>query len=158
MAKEKDLPFRAIMSGISTVQAGRHSTLYLWMRRNHQHITRQMERDGIPWPEFTEAVAKAGLTDRTGKPAQEKTVRQTWFRVRQEIKNRPIRQSRMAGDKAKPGEIARNIAAAPVAPALPTRLAVAASDPTSGDYETPRPKTKLVLEPARPRIHPTKES
>jgi len=157
MAKEKDLPFRAMMSEISAVQAGRHSTLYLWMRRNHQHIARQMERDGIPWPEFTEAVAKAGLTDRTGKPAQEKTVKQTWFRVRQEIKNRPARQAQAAVQKAKPGEIAPGVAAAPVARSQPARLAVADANPDIQD-EAPHPKTKLVLQPAKFRVHPTKES
>ena len=153
MAKEKDLPFRAIMSKISTAQSGRHSTLYLWMRRNHQHITRQMEQDGIPWPEFTEAVAKAGLTDRTGKPAQEKTVKQTWFRVRQEIKNRPARQAQAAVQKTKPNEIAPGVAPAPAARA---QLARINADPDIQD-EAPRPKTKLVLQPAKFRVHPTKE-
>lgn len=85
---EKTPQFREVMASIGEAGGGKHSPLYLWMRQNHHNIARQVSQGGMPWAKFTEAVAKAGLTDRKGQPPREKTVRQTWFRVGQEMKRR----------------------------------------------------------------------
>jgi hypothetical protein len=66
-------------------KAGR-SALYRWMAKNHAELAAAFEKDSPDWTVLSEEFGKAGLTDRTGKPASPNTAKQTWFRVRRDLR------------------------------------------------------------------------
>jgi hypothetical protein len=66
-------------------KAGR-SRLYQWMAKNHAELAAAFENAPPDWTVLAEEFGKAGLTDRTGKPARPSTAKQTWFRVGRDLR------------------------------------------------------------------------
>ena len=100
------------------------STLFHWMSKHHDAIIERWDGDKIDWGTFCLELTELGLTDLTGKPASEKTARQTWFRARGAVAKKkkakaaqpptPINPSRVSKDWRPPN------APPPQAPAPPT--------------------------------------
>jgi hypothetical protein len=94
----------------NTVDRSRlRSSLFRWMVKRHDDLVAKWSEDGkVDWRASCEEFVELGLTDLTGKPASEKTARQTWFRVRKHVAvirakqaalaPRPINPSRMPKD------------------------------------------------------------
>ena len=88
------------------------SSLYWWMVSHHDDLIEASKRQRIKWSAFCAEAEKSGLTDVTGKPASERTARQTWLRVRAAVAKaraaaaakaavkppRPVYPSRMSPD------------------------------------------------------------
>lgn len=72
---------RVLEAGASEA-AGRHSKLYAWLRRNHAHLSAQVEEMGcVPWAAWMDAISREDLPDRSGKKASLRTTQQTWYRL-----------------------------------------------------------------------------
>lgn len=131
-----------MISGISEPARSRHSTLYLWMRRNHAEISEQIALHGVHWPDVAVALGKDGLTDRTGKPPTANTCKQTWYRVAKAAAAPP--KPKPPASNLRPGEIAPGVWRVSPSPPPATPPAF---DPFEGaDYEPP----------PRPRLRPAK--
>lgn len=61
------------------------SSLFRWMVKHHDNIVERWDGDKIDWVTFCVELTELGLADLTGKPASEKTARQTWFRARKVV-------------------------------------------------------------------------
>jgi hypothetical protein len=61
------------------------SSLFHWMVKHHDFVVERWDGEKIDWVTFCVELTELGLTDLTGKPASEKTARQTWFRARQAV-------------------------------------------------------------------------
>ncbi|MGE0225592.1 MAG: hypothetical protein AB7F35_18565 [Acetobacteraceae bacterium] len=79
---------RAIRNG-----RGRRSTLFAWMYEHHDSLLETLK--GADWSEACKIFAEAGLTDITGKPANENTAMMTWYRARKQVEK--DRQQRERG-------------------------------------------------------------
>lgn len=89
------------------------SALSRWMRQNHDALLARIgERPD--WTVLSEVFAKAGLTDRTGKPASAETARKAWQRVRKEIDAR--RSSRPSPPQKAEPEASKPAPATPESP------------------------------------------
>jgi len=62
-----------------------HSSLHHFLHDHHDAILAALGGRRVGWKGACAAFAKAGLTDRTGKPATPVTARQTWLRVRRHV-------------------------------------------------------------------------
>lgn len=157
---------RDVLGGLLGEKQGRHSTLYLWMRRNRVHMARQIARKGADWAELAAALGEAGLKDRTGKAPSAATVKQTWYRVCQRADDgrdaKPVPEPRHMPER-RPGESVPGVRAVacvpepvrpamPAAPPSPRPAAVTPAD--DGGY---RPKMVLTFKGSRPRSPSTGE-
>jgi hypothetical protein len=90
----------------------RHSPLYRWMWRHHDALSRQFAAHPPSWGALIQVFAEAGLFDRSGKPANAKTARQTWTRVVAavaRVRAARVKQERPATPPPGPGEIAYGV-------------------------------------------------
>ncbi len=114
------------------------SSLYRWLRKNHDEFIARLDGERADWLALTQAFAAIGLADRTGKPASPATARMTWRKVRQEVAKARERKEAKPAPSLAPGEIAPGVWAAP--------------PPSSVAAEARRPAVKLDIKPARPRL------
>lgn len=118
--------FRDVVAALSKPTRSRHSSAYLWLRRNRQQVERQIADHGINWQDFAAALATAGIVNRKGEPFSGAALKQTWFRLRQDIlKQPPARQGRPPIPAARGREIAHGVVSVvgeePEADGLPAR-------------------------------------
>jgi hypothetical protein len=66
---------------VSNDKLKKHSKLYYWMLEHHAKLRAEFQKNGPQWPDRVRAMADAGLTDRTGKPASVKVAQNTWYAV-----------------------------------------------------------------------------
>lgn len=66
-------------------KGGRHSPLYTWLRARHDTLAATIEADGPSWPTIAASLAKAGLTDGTGKPPTPERARKCWHQVKKDV-------------------------------------------------------------------------
>lgn len=65
---------------------GRRSTLFLWLRENHDDFAAAVAEAGQPnWEELSVTFSDLGLTDRLNHPPTPEGARQTWWRVRKTV-------------------------------------------------------------------------
>lgn len=140
-----DPAFREVASALTEPPRSRHSALYLWLRRNRVHVERHIAEHGINWPDFAATLGKAGVTNRNGEPFTGAAAKQTWFRLRQAIKDRPASEPPVPAPSRRQGEIAHGVASAPAKP-------TAAVDPTPSDQQD---ATAII---AKPRTQMDKRS
>ncbi len=69
------------------------SSLFHWMVKHHDYVVERWDGDKIDWVTFCDELTELKLTDLTGKPASEKTARQTWFRARQAVAEKRAKAS-----------------------------------------------------------------
>jgi hypothetical protein len=62
------------------------------MRENYADLRAGFQKDRPDWTALSEALGKAGLTDRTGKPPKPETARKTWQTVRKDMARRQSAQ------------------------------------------------------------------
>jgi hypothetical protein len=68
----------------------RRGGLREWMRKNHDAFAERLRTLRPNWDLLAEVFARAELTDQRGNlPSKGETVRKTWQRVRQEMRERP---------------------------------------------------------------------
>jgi hypothetical protein len=60
------------------------SLLANWMRENHDAFAQRLQNKNADWVVLAALFAKAGLTDRFGKPPKPESARKMWLRVRTE--------------------------------------------------------------------------
>ena len=68
------------------------STLYHFMRQNHDELSTVFEEAPPAWGPLAERFGTMGLTDRGGKPPSANTARMTWYRARLDVKQARSRQ------------------------------------------------------------------
>ena len=123
---------------------GRKSAIYLWFLKNHDALVEAFALNAPAWTELAAYLSSQGLKDGNGNPPRARGTRDVWFRVRQEVKQRPLREPPLVAPKARSGETTRGTSPMPpVSPSLPTIRPVD-DEPT----ESPRPKVKIDFKPA----------
>ena len=127
--------FRAALGAVRG-RTGR-SPLYRWLRANHDQFLEDWT-EAADWPAFSEAFARLGLTDRTGKPPLPDTARKTWLQVRKDVAKAKTRQMSKRGHSLAPDEIAPGVRAV--------------ETPARKVDDAPRPRMTLDIRPARPRL------
>ncbi len=132
--------FRAALGAVRG-RTGR-SALYRWLRANHDEFLRDWG-DGADWPAFSEAFARLGLTDRTGKPPVPETARKTWLQVRKDAAKAKARDPAKRAPSLAPDEIAPGVRAV--------------ETPARNVDDAPRPRMTLDIRPARPRLNTAAE-
>jgi hypothetical protein len=78
-------------------EGGRHSPLYLWMKKNHAALTAEFAANGPQWSVRARAMGDAGLVDADEKKPSQRTAMQTWYRVCRDL-GKPRRQDRVRND------------------------------------------------------------
>jgi len=68
------------------------STLYHFMRQNHDELSTVFEEAPPAWGPLAERFDTMGLTDRGGKPPSANTARMTWYRARLDVRQARSRQ------------------------------------------------------------------
>lgn len=131
----------AVMQSARAHGRGRKSAIYLWFLKNHDALAEAFALNAPAWTDLAAYLAGQGLKDGNGNTPTARGTRDVWFRVRQEVKQRPPRVPSPVVSTALGGKIAPGIA--PVSPPLPT-IHPAEYEPA----ESPRPKVKLDLKPA----------
>jgi len=127
--------FRAALGAVRG-RTGR-SPLYRWLRAHHDQFLEDWT-EAADWPAFSEAFARLGLTDRTGKPPLPDTARKTWLQVRKDVAKAKTRQMSKRGHSLAPDEIAPGVRAV--------------ETPARNVDDAPRPRMTLDIRPARPRL------
>ncbi len=109
----------------STVARNRlRSSLFRWMVKRHDYIVERWDGEKIDWVTFCVELTELGLTDLTGKPASEKTARQTWFRARKAVAKKRANAAAQPPRQVHPSRIPKDWR--PANAPLPTRLTPAA--------------------------------
>lgn len=68
------------------------STLYHFMRQNHDELSTVFEEAPPAWGPLADRFGTMGLTDRGGKPPSANTARMTWYRARLDVRQARSRQ------------------------------------------------------------------
>jgi len=145
--------FRDVVAALVEPTRSRHSSAYLWLRQNRRHVERHIADYGINWQDFAAALATAGIFNRKGEPFSGAAVKQTWFRLGQDmLKQRLVRQGRPPVPAARGREIVRGILPVahdlpatdepPVAEEPPTRKSQFGGPATLRGHTTPPPPSK----------------
>ncbi len=127
--------FRAALGAVRG-RTGR-SALYRWLRAHHEQFLEDWT-EAADWPAFSEAFARLGLTDRTGKPPLPDTARKTWLQVRKDVAKAKTRQMSKREHSLAPDEIAPGVRAV--------------ETPARNADDAPRPRMTLDIRPARPHV------
>ncbi len=115
---------------------GRKSPVYLWFLKNHDALVEAFALNAPAWNDLAAYLASQGLKDGNGNPPRARGTRDVWFRVRQEIKQRPP----PVAPKARSGETTPSVS-------VPRPLSTV--HPVDDEpAESPRPKTKIDFRPA----------
>ena len=110
------------------------SSLFHWMAKRHDDIVERWDGEKIDWVTFCIEMAELGLTDLTGKPATEKTARQTWFRARAAVAKKRKSKAAAPPPRVNPSRIEKD-----------WRPAAAPAPPVTGQSVALRPSTPLPL-------------
>ncbi len=89
----------------TVAQSRLRSSLFRWMVKRHDYIVERWDGDKIDWVTFCVELTELGLTDLTGKPASEKTARQTWFRARNAVAKKRAKAAAQAPRPVHPSRI-----------------------------------------------------
>ncbi len=144
----------AVMRSAPARGRGRKSAIYLWFLKNHDALVEAFALNAPAWTDLAAYLSSQGLKDGNGNPPRARGTRDVWFRVRQEVKQRPPREPPLVARQARDGETAPGVSPMPPVPRpLPTVHPVD-DQPT----ESPRPKVKLDFKPAKFRNPSDKES
>jgi hypothetical protein len=127
--------FRAALGAVRGRTA--RSSLYRWLRAYHDQFLEDWT-EAADWPAFSEAFARLGLTDRTGKSPIPETARKTWLQVRKDVAKAKTRQMAKRAPALAPGEIAPGVRAVET----PARIM----------DDAPRPRMTLDIRPSRPHV------
>lgn len=133
--------FRDVVAALVEPTQSRHSSAYLWLRQNRRQVERHIADHGINWQDFAAALSTAGVVNRKSEPFSGAAVKQTWFRLGQDIlKQGPARKSRSPVPAARSREIAHGV--------LPVARDVSAADeppvvdePPTGRFQFGGPAT-----------------
>ena len=127
--------FRAALGAVRGRTA--RSALYRWLRAHHDQFLEDWT-EAADWPAFSEAFARLGLTDRTGKPPLPDTARKTWLQVRKDVAKARARDPAKRAPSLAPDEIAPGVRAV--------------ETPARNVDDAPRPRMTLDIRPARPLV------
>src|SRR4051794_16297112 len=83
MADDKDELARVLRAAN---QGYPRSRLYQWMRQHHDKLAAQFAKVRPSWSALAAEFAALGIMDSTGKPASPVRTRDTWSRVRRDVK------------------------------------------------------------------------
>jgi len=84
------------------------SSLFRWMVKHHDEVTKRWAGGKIDWRTFCEELAQLGKTDATGKPASEVTARKTWQRARKEVAAGRAAEAATPAPRVNPSRIDKN--------------------------------------------------
>jgi hypothetical protein len=90
MAKDRS-HIEAVLAAIA--RSDERSTLFHWMHEHHDELVAAAAGHRMRWKALTARLAEAGLRDATGKPATERTARETWYQVRRVVAKRRAAQA-----------------------------------------------------------------
>jgi hypothetical protein len=103
-AKALDAMMRATGRG-----RGRHSPLYLWLRRHHDELAAGFAQNAPAWQALADHLGGQGVVDANGNKPTARGARDAWWRVRRDLAK--ARAKPPAPSQPKPGEIAPGVRA-----------------------------------------------
>ena len=115
---------------------GRRSPIYLWLHMNHDRLLAEFQRNAPSWERLVAFLGQSGLRDGEGKTPTVRNARDTWYRVRSDVKALRARQETEDGT----AEVAPGVRLAPE----PKEQAVARDPFGPADDEQPRRAFKLA--------------
>ncbi len=145
--------FKDVVAALSKPGRSRHSTAYLWLRRNRPQVERQIADHGINWQDFAAALAASGIVNRKGEPFSGAAVKQTWFRLGQDMKKQPPRVVRKPVPAARGREVAHGVQPLAYEPPMMDDAPMVDEPPTSG-FRFTGPATLRGHTPAPPLVKP----